>query len=49
MTTLPAFDLHRPATLEAATDYATREGIAYDLRRGSERRLKLQAYADNFR
>jgi len=36
-------------TLEAATAYATREGLAFEVRRGSESRLKLQAYADNFR
>ena len=36
-------------TLEAASAYATREGIAFEVRRSSERQLKLQAYADNFR
>jgi hypothetical protein len=36
-------------TLEAAEAYAQREGIAYDIRRGSQRVLKLQAYADNFK
>lgn len=36
-------------TLEAATAYAKREGIDCDIYRGSERKLKLQAYADNFR
>lgn len=36
-------------TLEAATAYAEREGIAYEVSRGSTRTLKLQAYADNFR
>ena len=36
-------------TLEAATTYATREGIVFEVRRGSESRLKLQAYADNFK
>ncbi|UIJ45782.1 ETC complex I subunit [Sphingomonas cannabina] len=36
-------------TLEAAVDYAKREGIAYHVVPAPERRLKLQAYADNFR
>ena len=36
-------------TLEAATDYARREGVAYNVVQAPERKLKLQAYADNFR
>lgn len=36
-------------SLEAAIDYAKREGIAYSIHKGSERKLKLQSYADNFR
>lgn len=36
-------------TLDAASAYAAREGLAVDVRKGSERVLKLQAYADNFR
>jgi len=36
-------------TMEAAVDYATREGITYEIRRGSERKLIIQAYADNFK
>ena len=36
-------------TLEAASAYATREGSAFEVRRGSERQLKLQACADNFK
>lgn len=36
-------------TLEAATDYAKREGIPYHVVPAPERKLKLQAYADNFR
>lgn len=36
-------------TLEAATAYAEREGIAYHVVAAPERKLKLQAYADNFR
>ncbi len=36
-------------TLQAATAYATREGVDYEIRRGSETKLKLQAYADNFK
>jgi len=36
-------------TLEAATAYADREGIAYHVVAAPERTLKLQAYADNFR
>ena len=36
-------------TLEAATAYADREGIAYNVVAAPERTLKLQAYADNFR
>ena len=36
-------------SLDAASAYATREGLAFEVRRGSERVLKLQAYADNFR
>jgi hypothetical protein len=36
-------------TLEAAVAYAEREGIAYTVTPAPERKLKLQAYADNFR
>ena len=36
-------------TLEAAKAYAEREGHAYHVIAAPERKLKLQAYADNFR
>ncbi len=36
-------------TLEAAQGYAERNGIDYHLVPASERKLKLQSYADNFR
>jgi len=36
-------------TLEAATAYAAREGIDAHVIAAPERKLKLQAYADNFR
>jgi len=36
-------------TLEAAKAYAEREGIAYHVLPAPERKLKLQAYSDNFR
>lgn len=36
-------------TLEAAKAYAEREGLDYHLVPPSEPKLKLQAYADNFR
>jgi hypothetical protein len=36
-------------TLEAAQVYAEREGYAYTVVPAPERKLKLQAYADNFR
>ncbi|OYW22821.1 MULTISPECIES: ETC complex I subunit [unclassified Sphingomonas] len=36
-------------TLEAAQGYATREGINFHVVPAPERKLKLQAYADNFR
>ncbi|MBO9714204.1 ETC complex I subunit [Sphingomonas sp.] len=36
-------------TVEAATAYAEREGIAYHVIAAPTRKLKLQAYADNFR
>ena len=36
-------------TLDAAKAYAEREGIAYHLVPAAETKLKLQAYADNFR
>ena len=36
-------------TLEAAKEYAEREGIAYHVAPAPQRKLKLQAYADNFR
>ena len=36
-------------TMEAAKEYAEREGIAFSVIAAPERKLKLQAYADNFR
>ena len=36
-------------TLEAAKAYAEREGLAYHVVPAPTRKLKLQAYADNFR
>ncbi|HEX7656459.1 MAG: ETC complex I subunit [Sphingomonas sp.] len=36
-------------TLEAAQGYADREGFAYTVVPAPARKLKLQAYADNFR
>jgi hypothetical protein len=36
-------------SLEAATAYAEREGVAYHLVPPAAAKLKLQAYADNFR
>jgi ETC complex I subunit conserved region len=36
-------------TCEAAIAYAEREGIAYSVIPAPEKKLKLQAYADNFR
>jgi hypothetical protein len=36
-------------TLEAAKAYAEREGHSYQVTPAPERKLKLQAYADNFR
>ena len=36
-------------SLEAAKDYAEREGYAFHVVPAPERKLKLQAYADNFR
>lgn len=36
-------------TLEAAQAYAEREGVAYHVVPAPQRKLKLQAYADNFR
>jgi hypothetical protein len=36
-------------TLEQARGYAEREGIDYHLVPPSERRMKLQSYADNFK
>jgi hypothetical protein len=36
-------------TLEAAKGYAERNAIAYHLVPASERKLKLQSYADNFK
>ena len=35
-------------TLEAARAYADREGLTAHVVSGAERKLKLQAYADNF-
>ncbi len=37
------------ATLEAAIAYCDREEIEYTVNRGSDRTLKIQAYADNFK
>ncbi|RJF93426.1 ETC complex I subunit [Sphingomonas cavernae] len=37
------------ADAEAAKAYAERQGIAYHVVAAPERKLKLQAYADNFR
>lgn len=36
-------------TLEAATAYCERQGIAYTVVPTAERSLKLQTYADNFK
>ncbi len=36
-------------TVDAAKAYAEREGYAYHVVPAPERKLKLQAYADNFR
>lgn len=36
-------------TQEAAIAYADREGLAFTVIAAPERKLKLQAYADNFR
>ena len=36
-------------SLDEAKAYATREGYAYHVVPAPERKLKLQAYADNFR
>lgn len=36
-------------SLEAAQAYAEREGVAYHIVPPAERRLRLQAYADNFK
>ena len=36
-------------TLEAATVYAEKRGIEFHVVQGPERKLKIQAYADNFR
>jgi hypothetical protein len=37
------------SSMEAAQAYAEREGYAYHVVPAPERKLKLQAYADNFR
>lgn len=37
------------ASLEAATAYAARYGLEYEVKRGNESKLRLQAYADNFK
>ena len=37
------------STCEAATAYAERKGLAYTVIPAPGRKLKLQAYADNFR
>lgn len=36
-------------SLEAAKRYAEREGIAYHVVPPAERKMRIQAYADNFR
>ena len=36
-------------TLDAAKDYAARQGLAYHIVPGGGRSLKLQTYADNFK
>ena len=36
-------------SLEAATRYAEREGISYHIVPPAERKMRIQAYADNFR
>ena len=36
-------------TSEAAIAYAEKEGLAYTLTAAPEKKLKLQAYSDNFR
>ena len=36
-------------TVEAAQAYADKEGVAYTLEPAPVRKLKLQAYADNFK
>ena len=36
-------------TLDAATAHADREGWAYHIQEAPQRKLKLQAYADNFK
>lgn len=36
-------------TLEAARDYAAREGLSCHVVPAPERKLKIQTYADNFR
>ncbi|CAN5336382.1 ETC complex I subunit [soil metagenome] len=36
-------------TAEAAQAYADKEGVAYTVIAAPERKLKLQAYADNFK
>lgn len=36
-------------SLEAAKSYAEKQGIAYHVVPGPEPKLKIQAYADNFR
>lgn len=46
--TRPQVKLSFPSS-EAAIEYATREGIAYHVVPAPQRKLKLQAYADNFR
>ena len=40
--------LHFP-TVEAAIAYAEKEGLAYEVIPAPAKKLKLQAYADNFR
>jgi ETC complex I subunit conserved region len=37
------------ATLDAARDYADKNGISYSVIAAAPKQLKLQAYADNFR
>jgi hypothetical protein len=39
----------RFATKDACVDYAKKNGIPFEVREPHERKLKIKAYADNFR